>query len=709
MKKDIFVHLNEDQMQLLTTYAENNMYELRKLCKPLILHKHLAQMEEDELLDDALMVLAESVKTFDPSVKCSFRTYLTGNIQRSYMDWTRDRMRWKRCNLETDKDGNLKVDPHTKLPIPINNVSLDAPNEDGFDIGNMISYEIQDEMSEGMVRYLKSLTKNELMIANKIMEGYAVSDLPELLHMSTKRVDRIINNMKGFEKRCLINYCDDDCKEENTMVSTTMEKSKSNKMSIASIKKKMENQTLRFNHPLQRESEMWTNVMRGNLVSDILQNNPIPALTFAEQIINGIAVTWDLDGKQRCTNACSYVNNEFKVSKNVRRGIISYQAIVKDDEGNVVCDKDGFPTTEYKEFDIRNKFFKDLPEELQDRFLDYNFEITLYLQCTSDDIAYHIARYNDGKPMNTQQKGIINLGEEFAMTVKSISAMPFFKELGNYTVREGKNGTINRVVVESVMAANFLDDWKKDQGELCTFLKENATAETFENFEDMVDRLSNVANDEALEMFNTKNSFLWFGLFGRFVNLGEPDKRFIEFMAEFSQSLHSKQIDGESFDDLMSNKSTKDKNVVIARIDKLTALMNEYLRIVPAQANTVENQMDDRSDVYIAKQESVDEVVKTDDTMDLVKSVNPNATSEDLEEYGEYVDSVVRISSPLYHQCHNALLAITAYVYQNNTDKEFAEWVDDYANTTYEFDPSQKVNYENMKAAFKEYLKTKSA
>lgn len=709
MKKDIFVDLNEDQMQLLTTYAENNMYELRKLCKPLILHKHLAQMEEDELLDDALMVLAESVKTFDPSARCAFRTYLTGNIQRSYMDWTRDRMRWKRCNLETDKDGNLKVDPHTKLPIPINNVSLDAPNEDGFDIGNMISYEIQDEMSEGMVRYLKSLTKNELMIANRIMEGYTISDLPELLHMSTKQVDRIISNMRGFEKRCLINYCDDDCKEENTMVSTTMEKSKSNKMSIASIKKKMENQTLRFNHPLQRESEMWTNVMRGNLVSDILQNNPIPALTFAEQIINGIAVTWDLDGKQRCTNACSYVNNEFKVSKNVRRGIISYQAIVKDDEGNVVCDKDGFPTTEYKEFDIRNKFFKDLPEELQDRFLDYNFEITLYLQCTSEDIAYHIARYNDGKPMNTQQKGIINLGEEFAMTVKSISAMPFFKELGNYTVREGKNGTINRVVVESVMAANFLDDWKKDQGELCTFLKENATAETFENFEDMVDRLSEVANDETLELFNAKNSFLWFGLFGRFINLGEPDTRFIEFMAEFSQSLHSKKIDGESFDDLMSNKSTKDKNVVIARIDKLTALMNEYLGIVPVQENTVESQMDDQSDVHIAKQESVDEVVKTDDTMDLVKSVNPNATSDDIEEYGEYVDSVVRISSPLYHQCHNALLAITAYVYQNNTDKEFAEWVDDYANTTYEFDQNQRVNFENMKLAFQEYLKTKAA
>ena len=694
MKKDIFVDLNEDQMQLLTTYAENNMYELRKLCKPLILHKHLAQMEEDELLDDALMVLAESVKTFNPSVKCSFRTYLTGNIQRSYMDWTRDRMRWKRCNLETDKDGNLKVDPHTKLPIPINNVSLDAPNEDGF--GNMISYEIQDEMSEGMVRYLKSLTKNELMIAHKIMEGYAVSDLPELLHMSTKQVDRIINNMRGFEKRCLINYCDDDYKEEKVMENTTMEKSKSNKMSITSIKKKIENMTLRANHPLQRESEQWSNEKKGNLISDILQSNPIPALTFAEQIINGIAITWILDGKQRSiTTACAFANDMFKVSKKVRRGIISYQAILKNEDDKILLDDNGFPKTEWRECDIRGKKFSGLPKELQEKFMDYNYEITQYLNCTSEDIAYHMARLNDGQPMNPQQKGIINLGEQFAMAVKGISAMPFFKEMGNYTARESKgtNGVLDRVVIESVMTNNFLDDWKKNQSEMCSFLKENATEEMFDNFEDLVDRLSVIADENTLEKFDSKNSFLWFGLFGRFVNLGEPDKRFIEFMAEFSQSLHSKKIDGESFDDLMAqSKSTKDKYVIVPRLEKLTALMNEYFGV---------------NNEVVVEDEAHEEAA--DDSLELVKSVNPNVTSDDIEEYGEYVDSVVRISSPLYHQCHNALLAITAYVYQNNTDKEFAEWVDDYANNTYEFDQNQKVNFENMKAAFKEYLKTKAA
>lgn len=236
-----------------------------------------------------------------------------------------------------------------------------------------------------------------------------------------------------------------------------------------------QNRQPRANHPLQRESEQWSNEKKGNLISDILQSNPIPALTFAEQIINGIAITWILDGKQRSiTTACAFANDMFKVSKKVRRGIISYQA----------------------------------------------------------------------------------------------------------RESKGTNGVLDRVVIESVMTNNFIDDWKKNQSEMCSFLKENATEEMFDNFEDLVDRLSVIADENTLEKFDSKNSFLWFGLFGRFVNLGEPDKRFIEFMAEFSRSLHSKKIDGESFDDLMSNKSTKDKNVVIARIDKLTALMNGILIVV---------------------------------------------------------------------------------------------------------------------------------
>lgn len=695
MEKDIFKGLTDEQMELINTYAKDNMSKLKSVCYPLIQMKNLPQMEEVELLDDAQMVLIESAKLYDPT-KSSFNTYLIGNIKRSFYDWTRDRLRWKRCNLETDENGRIKLDEDGKTPIPIKNVSLDAPSEEDVDKLEKISIAQDDELSEGMHRYLKSLTPTELKVANMIMEGYTISDLPDLLHMSVKQVDRIVNNMRTFEKRCLINYCDDNYKEEKVMENTTMEKSKSNKMSIASIKKQLENMTLRANHPLQRESEQWSNEKKGNLISDILQSNPIPALTFAEQIINGIAITWMLDGKQRSvTTACAFANDMFKVSKKVRRGIISYQAILKDEDDKILLDEHGFPKTEWRECDIRGKKFSGLPKELQEKFLDYNFEITQYLNCTSEDIAYHMARLNDGQPMNPQQKGIINLGEQFAMAVKGISAMPFFKEMGNYTARESKgtNGVLDRVVIESVMMNNFLDDWKKNQSEMCSFLKENATEEMFDNFEDLVDRLSAVADENTLEKFDSKNSFLWFGLFGRFVNLGEPDKRFIEFMAEFSQSLHNKKIDGKSFDDLMAqSKSTKDKYVVVPRLEKLIALMNEYFEV---------------NNEVVAENETTTEdedVVEPDDSLELVKSVNPDVTSDDLEEYGEYIDNVVRISSPVYHQCYNALLAMTAYVYKNNTDAEFAEFIEGYANENTSFDQNQAVNFNRMKQQFNLFL-----
>ncbi len=60
--------------------------------------------------------------------------------------------------------------------------------------------------------------------------------------------------------------------------------------------------------------------------------------------------------------------------------------------------------------------------------MDYTFKCDQYLNCDSDEIAYHIIRYNEGKAMSKSQKGITRIGEEFAALVKSISAMPFFRE-----------------------------------------------------------------------------------------------------------------------------------------------------------------------------------------------------------------------------------------------------------------------------------------
>ena len=230
----------------------------------------------------------------------------------------------------------------------------------------------------------------------------------------------------------------------------TMEKSKDIKLSVGSIIKKMDKKTICFDHPLQRESERWGGVMVGNLISDVLQGNPIPELVFAEQVVNGIPIIWDLDGKQRCTNLYMYykgVKKHDKISKAIRRYMITYHTPILDENGEISVDEEGFPLYEKKEFDIRGKKFCQLPEELQERFLDYSFKIVQYINCSSEDIAYHILRYNEGKPANREEKGIIRLGERYARLVKNIAALPFFED--NYTVSDINSGSINRVITES--------------------------------------------------------------------------------------------------------------------------------------------------------------------------------------------------------------------------------------------------------------------
>ncbi len=359
-------------------------------------------------------------------------------------------------------------------------------------------------------------------------------------------------------------------------ITQTMENCKTDKISISSIIKKIEKHTIRFDHPLQRESEQWSPSMKGNLVSDILQGHKLHPLIFAEQIINGVPIIWDLDGKQRCTNAYLFSKNGYKVSKNIRRWVISYQIVKKDKKGKDVLDKNGFPMVINVEFDIRGKKFSDLPEELQDRFLDYSFNYDQYLNCSEEDIGYHIERYNDGKPMTSPQKGITKLGTEYAEMVKAISNMPFFKERGAYKISEFRNGTINRVIVESIMAVHYLDKWNKLE-EMCKYIKENATIGVFRDFEKMVGRLEKVITDKSAHVFNSKDSFLWFALFAGFRKIGIEDKKFVEFIIAFTTSLHSKGIDGVSFDSILANtKSTKDKGIV-RKIIHLEKLMKIYL------------------------------------------------------------------------------------------------------------------------------------
>ena len=572
-------------------------------------------------------------------------------------------------------------------------ISIDTPigGESGETIGDTLQseFDITKEIDretglfrdDKVVRYLDRIPVRTRQILEMKMESISASDIKKILKLSDKDYERYYRQARFFDYTSIL-FQDtgrvSNLEEVTVMQKSTqtLEKSKPDKLCIASINKKIERHTIRFDHPLQRESEQWSPAMKGNLISDILQGNPIPPLVFAEQVANGLAIIWDLDGKQRCTTAYSFSKDAFKITKNIRRWLIAYQTSVKGKDGTEIFDKSGFPVYEKQEFDIRGKKYSELPEELQDRFKEYNFEIVQYLNCSSEDIAYHIARYNEGKPMTVSQKGLTRLGEKFATMVKSISGMPFFRDYGGYKVSEGGNGTVNRVVVESVMAANFLEHWKKKQEDMCEFIKDNATAEDFDSFEDLVERITRAGTEETFNMFDSKDSFMWFGLFARFVKTGFDDSRFIEFMAEFSRSLHRREINGKSFDDL-NGKATKDKAVVLNKINHLEKLMNEYLG-TGKEAGPVDGE------------KSILEFLRD--------TVSPGITQEDFSLYQEILEDLslnVDHSSKLLEEANRpSLLALVAYSIEMDMDLDI--WIVEFFKKNAAYCSNQAENYKNM-------------
>ena len=572
-------------------------------------------------------------------------------------------------------------------------ISIDTPigGESGATIGDTLQseFDITKEIDretglfrdDKVVRYLDRIPVRTRQILEMKMESIPASDIKKILKLSDKDYERSYRQARFFDYMSIL-FQDtgrvSNLEEVTVMQKSTqtLEKSKPDKLCIASINKKIERHTIRFDHPLQRESEQWSPAMKGNLISDILQGNPIPPLVFAEQVANGLAIIWDLDGKQRCTTAYSFSKDAFKITKNIRRWLIAYQTSVKGKDGTEIFDKSGFPVYEKQEFDIRGKKYSELPEELQDRFKEYNFEIVQYLNCSSEDIAYHIARYNEGKPMTVSQKGLTRLGEKFATMVKSISGMPFFRDYGGYKVSEGGNGTVNRVVVESVMAANFLEHWKKKQEDMCEYIKDNATAEDFDSFEDLVERITRAGTEETFNMFDSKDSFMWFGLFARFVKTGFDDSRFIEFMAEFSRSLHRREINGKSFDDL-NGKATKDKAVVLNKINHLEKLMNEYLG-TGKEAGPVDGE------------KSILEFLRD--------TVSPGITQEDFSLYQEILEDLslnVDHSSKLLEEANRpSLLALVAYSIEMDMDLDI--WIVEFFKKNAAYCSNQAENYKNM-------------
>ena len=516
-----------------------------------------------------------------------------------------------------------------------------------------------------------------------------------------------------------------------------IERTKKDDRMLKTIIEDFERGELRTDHPLQRNPGRWNTDYRDGEIATIIKGEDIDPIKICEQIdvdeesSKKIIENWLIDGIQRLTYPMKYMLGAFRLGNNIEFPIVTFMRARKDVDGSFVMEN-GRRIYDEIEFDLRGKAFKDLPPELQSNFESYSFSIVKQLDCTNEEVGYHIRRYNKQSNMNGSEKTITYL-DTIAKTIKEISAHKFFKDnCTKISQNEKIKGAVNKIVIETLMILNYFEDWTKDNKKQGLYLEEKATENDFNGMKVILDRLANVITKENEVLFTSKNTFIWIKMFDYFTNnFNLPDEKFSDFLDTFINKLREKdcelvtpmKIYGEETDHctykvLDESKSTKDKYVVSNKLHILETLMNEYFSNDSVVDSAENNEVEESKVDEIQTEEfekKVEEVLDDSEmeTLDFVrKYVDPEITEDDIDDYFEDINTYVKSkiidkdSEVISSDNENAIIALIAYTYKHDISMD--TWLQRYAisHKTLPKDMSQKERFDAMLHSL--YLFTKT-
>ncbi len=420
---------------------------------------------------------------------------------------------------------------------------------------------------------------------------------------------------------------------------------------------------------------VWNNEQINELIVTVLTDDYIPPIILGEESNSRLHI---VDGGQRTAALIKYRYGNHKITSSIENSIIPYK--------KKTLDKDGKTIYEDAVFDIKNKTFEKLPNELKEKFDEYQIETVIHESCDSFIISRYIKRYNNHVAMNTEQKAFTYI-DKFASRIREIVNSKFFVECNNYSEKDKTKGVVERIVVESMMCMNHFDNWKTQPKLAFKYLNDHAAEEEFDMFADNLYRLENIITVDIKNIFNKKDSFIFLTLFDKFARLGLDDEKFAEFLREFQYKLRPiKRNDKELlFDEIDKDASTKDKQVITDKLYMLEDMMLKFLHI--DNGNSSQSNIES----FISQNLGINvEAIQTD--MDFYN-----------ESLNELLDNTVKIDSKLRNEANRpSLLAMMVYSYKE--DKDLDKWMTEYArqNNTYFVD--QKKNFLHMKNDFEQYL-----
>lgn len=173
---------------------------------------------------------------------------------------------------------------------------------------------------------------------------------------------------------------------------------------------------------------VWTKEQVNELIITVLTDEYIPPIILGEEDSTQLHIA---DGGQRSSALNQFKNGNYKITSSIENSLIPYKKKVKDEDGNILW--------EDAVFDIKNKTYDKLPEELKKKFNEYQIDSVIHEHCDRHMISKYIKRYNNHTSMNANQKAFTYL-DNFAGYIREIIDMRFFPDYSNYSESEKTKG-----------------------------------------------------------------------------------------------------------------------------------------------------------------------------------------------------------------------------------------------------------------------------
>ena len=424
---------------------------------------------------------------------------------------------------------------------------------------------------------------------------------------------------------------------------------------------------------------VWNNEQINELIVTVLTDDYIPPIILGEEENSKLHI---VDGGCRTAALRKFREMNYKITSAIENPLIPYKKRITDKKGNI--------TYVDAVFDIKNKTYEKLPEELKEKFDEYQIETVIHESCDSLKISRYIKRYNNHVAMNTDQKAFTYI-DKFAGHIRKIMDSRFFVECNNYSEKDKTKGVIERMVVETLMCMYHFDNWKSQAKAACKYLNDHATEEEFKRLSGNLRRLEDIVTEDIKGVFNKKDSFIFLTLFDRFTGLGIDDGKFAEFLRHFMKELRlvRRNEKGLLFDEIDRDLSTKDRQVIADKLGMLESMMMDFLK--PGEGDLSQGS----PETFIAQNLDMDiESVRAD--MDFYE-----------QSLNVLLENTVKVDSKLRNP-ENRISLLAMMVYSYKEDKDLDDWMSEYAQKHNKYFSDQKKNFLHLKQHFEQYCKKNS-